>query len=470
MRILRNIFLFAGASGLAAIISYSLDIADSQSALARIGLAAPVPQVGHGSSAAGSTSPQFRFASIERGNIEQTITVTGALHPVKTIEVGSQLSGQLSRVYVDFNDNVRKDQALAQIDPRTFIAKVDEARSARDMALANVELEKAKLDRARIDLDNARANKAVLINKLENAAALKTSAQRTLSRKMTLQAQNVVATTAVEDAQTDFTSKQAQENEARILVKLNAFSVDGAEADVRRIEAELQQAKSAVPEKEAVLSAAQADLDRTVIRSPIDGVVVGRFVNEGQTLAVGLESRTTFTVAHRLEDMEIHAQVDEADIGRISAGQPAHFMVDAYPGRRFEAVVRQVRKAPEVQQHVVTYIVVLSTSNFDGALLPGMTALVKIVVAHQDSVLKVPLAALRFQPFGARPAQPPGGERVWVRMSDGSIKPVPVTVGAARSAEQVALRSGELAEGNQVVVGQAIRPTGLEVLGIKFGS
>ena len=252
-------------------------------------------------------------------------------------------------------------------------------------------------------------------------------------------------------------------------MSLNAYAVEGAQADVRRIEAELDQARMAVPEKAAVLAAAQADLDRTVIRSPIDGVVVGRFVNEGQTLAVGLESRTTFVVAHRLEDMEIHAQVDEADIGRIASGQRAHFTVDAYPDRRFEAAVRQVRKAPQNQQHVVTYTVVLSTSNLDGALLPGMTALVKIVVEQQDNVLKVPLAALRFQPSGARADTAPGRSGVWLRTVSGALQRIPVTVGAAGT-EQVALKSGELVEGSQVAVGQAIRPAGMEFLGIRFGS
>ncbi|MGV7212075.1 efflux RND transporter periplasmic adaptor subunit [Bradyrhizobium sp. UFLA05-112] len=417
----------------------------------------------------GSDAPMFRYASIQRGSIEQTITVTGALQPVKTIEVGSQLSGQISKVYVDFNDNVRKDQPLAQIDPRSFAAKVDEAKAAIEMARANIELEQAKLDRGKIDLENAKGTRAVLAAKLDSAQAVKASAQRTLQRKLALQSQNVVATTTVEDAQTDFTARLAQEREAEVLVTLNAYAVEGATADVRRIEAELQQARTAVPEKEAILRAAEADLDRTIIRSPIDGVVVGRFINEGQTLAVGLEARTAFLVAHRLEDMEIHAQVDEADIGRIAAGQRAHFTVDSYPDRRFEAIVRQVRKAPQTQQHVVTYTVVLSTSNLDGALLPGMTALVKIVVDRQDDVLKIPVAALRFQPGGTQPSTSQSRDGVWLRTPSGSLKRISVTVGTD-GAEQVALKSGDLTEGSQVAVGQAIRPAGMELLGIRFGS
>lgn len=475
MRILRLIGWFAGACAVVAALGYVLDPVSTVGATARFTEEAETAYLSatqfmaskDETSTAGSQATIFRFASVERGSIQQTVTVTGALQPVKTIEVGSQLSGQISKVYVDFNDTVLRDQPLAQIDARTFAAKVAEARSAVDMALAYVELEKAKLDRAGIDLQNIRANKAVLTAKLESAEAVKTSAQRTLARKLTLQSQSAVATTTVEDAQTDLTSRQAQEREAKILVTLNAFLVEGAEADVRRINAELEQARSAVQEKRAVLDAAEADFDRTLIRSPIDGVVVGRFINEGQTLAVGLESRTTFTVAHRLEDMEIHAQVDESDIGRVAPGQRAHFTVDAYPGRRFEAVVRQVRKAPQIQQHVVTYTVVLSTSNSDGALLPGMTAIVKIIIDQQDNVLKVPLAALRFQPAGMGPAQSPGQDGVWVRTRTGSINRVPVTVGPA-AAEQVSLKSGELAEGNQVAVGQAIRPAGFELLGIRF--
>ncbi|MGY8664759.1 efflux RND transporter periplasmic adaptor subunit [Bradyrhizobium sp. UFLA05-109] len=416
-----------------------------------------------------SDAPMFRYASIQRGSIEQTITVTGALQPVKTIEVGSQLSGQISKVYVDFNDNVRKDQPLAQIDLRSFAAKVDEAKAAVEMARANVELEQAKLDRGKIDLENAKGTRAVLAAKLDSAQAVKASAQRTLQRKLALQSQNVVAATTVEDAQTDFTARLAQEREAEVLVTLNAYAVEGATADVRRIEAELQQARTAVPEKEAILRAAEADLDRTIIRSPIDGVIVGRFINEGQTLAVGLEARTNFLVAHRLEDMEIHAQVDEADIGRIATAQRAHFTVDSYPDRRFEAIVRQVRKAPQTQQHVVTYTVVLSTSNLDGALLPGMTALVKIVVDRQDDVLKVPVAALRFQPNGTQPSTTQGRDGVWLRTPTGSLKRIAVTV-ASDGAEQVALKSGDLTEGSQVAIGQAIRPAGMELLGIRFGS
>jgi HlyD family secretion protein len=416
-------------------------------------------------------APTLRFASIERGTLEETITVTGALQPVETVEVGAEVSGLIAKLFVDFNDKVHSGDPLAQIDPRTFQAKVDEARSTLDMANAEVRVEQAKLDRAKIDLQNARANKTILAAKLDSARAIRASAERNVERKLALRSREAAAPITVDDAQTDLVSKVALEREASTMVSLNTFSVDGATADVRRLEAELDQAKAAVPQKEAVLRAAEADLDRTIIRSPIDGVVVGRFVNKGQTLAVGLESRTTFTLAQNLDDMEIHARVDEADIGRIAAGQQATFTVDAFPDRHFSAVVRQVRKAPQVNQNVVTYTVVLATANPNGTLLPGMTALVKIIVNHQDDVLKVPLAALRFQPAGVprTPVSNAATQFVWKRESGGALRQVAVVVGPS-SSDQVVVKGGALVAGDQVVVGQTIRTSGREAFGIRFGS
>lgn len=475
MRILRTLTFFAIAASAASFVAYPLDPGETQNVVnfmrGAVGGASQTEARGPERSAQatlilGSTSPVFRFASVERGSVEQTVTVTGSLQPVKTVEVGSQLSGQLSRVYVDFNDTVHKGEPLAQIDPRTFKAKVDEAQSMLDEALADVKIVQAKLDRARANLGSAKAQEGVLKDKLESAKALEDSAKRNARRKLILQSHNIAAAATVEDAQTDLVSKTAAKREAQKMVDLNAYAVEGADADLRTLEAELDKAKATVPEKEAVLHAAQADLDRTIIRSPIDGVIVGRFVDQGQTLAVGLESRTAFNVAHRLQDMEIYARVDETDIGKIAPGQSAHFTVDAYPDRRFEAVVRQVRKAPSVTQNVVTYTVVLTTGNPDGALLPGMTALVKIIIDHQDNVLKVPMAALRFQPDGVPPVK--GVSTVWVRAGM-RVRRVPIVV-ASVGADQVALKNGELSAGDQVVVGQTIRPAGRELFGIRLGS
>ncbi|MHB2211182.1 efflux RND transporter periplasmic adaptor subunit [Methylobacterium sp. CM6257] len=420
-------------------------------------LAVPAPEAGH-----------FITAPIQRGSLEQLITATGTVQPVDTVEVGSQLAGQIAKLHVDFNDRVHLGDPLAELDPRSFIAKVEENRAALDMAVANVKVQQARLDRARTDLDNARGTKAVLQAKLESAQAQQLAAERTLERKVALRTREVASPAALEEAQTDLASRKALTREASAVLELNGFAVDAAVAEVRRLEAELAQARAAVPQRQASLRGAEIDLDRTVIRSPTDGVVVGRLVNQGQTLAAGLEVRTAFTIAKNLAEMEVHARVDETDIGRIAAGQRATFGVDAYPGRRFQAVVRQVRKAPLVTQNVVTYTVVLKTDNRDGLLLPGMTALVKLTIHKEENVLKVPLAALRFRPEGSAPRDP-AAPAVWVRAADGSLEAVRVETGAM-SADLVALRAaGSLAEGSEVVVGQAEAPTGRRLFGVRLG-
>ncbi len=414
----------------------------------------------------------FLTATIQRGPLEQVVTVTGSLRPVETVEVGSQLAGQIDRLLVDFNDKVRQGDPLAIIDQRSYITKVAGARSSLDMARAEVRIVQAKLDKAKIDLENAKASRAVLVARLDSAKAQKTAAERNLDRKLALKQHNVASVTTVEEAQTNLASASALAREQNTVIDLNVYTVDAAEAEVRRLDAELAQVRAAVPLRESELHIAEIDLDRTTIRSPIDGVIVGRFVNQGQTLASGLEARTAFTVARNLEEMEVHALVDETDIGRIKAGQRATFTVDAFPSRRFDAVVRQVRKAAQMNQNVVTYTVVLTTDNRDGVLLPGMTALVKLIVHRDEDVLKVPLAALRFTPTdpSAREtvANLPKGQAVWVRGPDGRIAPVTITTGAS-SADQVALKGGSLAEGDVVVVGQASDPVSRRLFGIRIG-
>lgn len=414
----------------------------------------------------------FRFASIQRGTFEQTITAAGSLKPVKTVEVSSQLSGQIAKLYVDFNDHVKKGAPLAQLDQRTYKAKVDEARSALDMARADVHLQEAKLDHARVELAKARANRSVLLARLANTKALKAAARQDVSRKVRLEAHGAVAATALQDAKTSFASKNALYEESQALLSLNAFAVKAAVADVRTLQAQLVQSQSAVSQHEAMLRAAEVDLDRTTIRSPINGIIVGRFVNQGQTLAVGLQAETAFSVAHDLTDMEIHASVDETDIGHIAPGQQATFSVDAYPDKVFHALVRQIRKAPQTSHNVVTYTVVLATNNREGLLLPGMTALVKIVVHREYNVLKMPLAALRFRPGSSTFTHRGNSGKtrtVWIRTVSGDIRPVPVYVGLS-SADQVVIKSGTLTQGEQVAVGEGARKARHELFGIKFGS
>lgn len=433
---------------------------------------ASVALMGNGSVASTGSPVRFLTAAIQRGALEQVITATGALQPVETVEVGSQLPGLVARLHVDFNDRVRKGDALAEIDRRSYVARVDQERAALEVARATLSAQQARLDRARIDFDNARSNRAVLMARRDNAQVLEAAAKRNVDRKAILRSHDAASLTAVEDAQTEFASRKAQVSETTSLLDQNRFAVDAAAADVRRLEGEFAEARASVPLREAALRAAEIELERTTIRSPIDGVVVGRFVNEGQTLATGLEARTAFNVARNLAEMEIHARVDETDIGRVAPGQHATFTVDAFQGRRFDAVVRQVRKAPQVTQGVVTYTVIMRTENRDGVLLPGMTALARLTVHRDEDILKAPLAALRFKPAGAVSARAGGpgvGEQaVWVEDADGALRPVAVTTGAS-SADQVALRGGAIVEGDRVAVGQAETAEPARFLGIRLG-
>jgi HlyD family secretion protein len=444
-----------------------------------IALVVPVPpprELLHGLPGSGQLEAHQRgdlsgllFASIQRGVVEQTVTATGAIQPVDTVEVGSQLPGQIARLWVDFNDKVHVGDPLAELDRRTFQAKVDEVRAALEMSKTDVRIQQAMLERARIDLLNSHETRTALSAKLESAKALKEAAERNTARKTLLKSRDIASATMVEDAESDLASKRALLQEAATALTLNRNLMDAAAADVRRLESEFTKAKAAVPLREAILRAAEADLDRTIIRSPMNGIIVGRLVNMGQTLAAGLEVRPMFIVAHDLADMEIHARVDETDIGKIAIGQHATFTVDAHPNRSFSANVRQIRQAPQVNQNVVTYVVVLSTANPDGILMPGMTATVRLVVHRENDVLKVPLAALRFRPKPNGSFQPAAGTTVWVRTAAGGIKPVPVTTGPL-SGDQGVLTSGALSEGDQVVIGQTAPSGAQRLFGIDFGS
>jgi HlyD family secretion protein len=287
-------------------------------------------------------------------------------------------------------------------------------------------------------------------------------------------------------------SAAASLREAEAIAAAQENLVAGTKADLRRVTSELGSALASIPQKQALLDVAQIDLDRTTIRSPIDGVIVGRNVNEGQTLATTLEAKTLFIVAGDLHQMQIEAKVDEADIGKIKVGQEATFTVDSHPGRQFSGVVRQVRKAPQVVQNVVTYIVVLSAANPENLLLPGMTALVRITVNRTGPVLKVPLAALRYAPKPKEGAGAAAAEQgkvgngvqpawagdlqfsrgraasVWTLGADGEPRSVLVGLGDDDSSHAAVL-SGPLSPGDRVILGEAATAAPRRLFGIRIG-
>jgi HlyD family secretion protein len=398
----------------------------------------------------------YQVSAVTAAELTKTIVATGTIDATINVEVGSQLSGQIASLSADFNDMVRKGQVLAQLDDRTYRAQVDSARAALEGAKADVQVAEAKLARAKIDAEQTASQRAVLGARAEVAQLASEIAAREARRKATLGGKGVIAASQVEDAGSHSLEAVATKREADANLITQNTVEQAAQADVVRVAAELEVARAAVHRFEAQLESAVIDLERTRIRSPIDGVVVGRNVTQGQTLASTLETHTLFVVAGDLRRMEVYARVDESDISQIAVGQPAEFTVDSFPDRQFEATVRQIRKEPKIIQNVVTYVVVLVTANDDLALLPGMTAVAKIETARSVAPVTVPLAALRFHPRlqGDTAAPPPSASTsvVWT-LRGGAPKRVSVTVGSQDS-DRAEITSGDLREGDRVLTGE----------------
>ncbi|HZP41584.1 MAG TPA: efflux RND transporter periplasmic adaptor subunit [Candidatus Binatia bacterium] len=352
--------------------------------------------------------PTYVTAVVDRGPITATITATGTVNPLKTVQVGTYVSGPIQAIFVDFNTRVTRGQPLAKIDPRPFQVKLDAARA--DLANA-----KAKLAKDRADADLKRV---------------------TLRRNRELMRGGIVA-------QSDYDLAASQDEQARAQIALD-------EADIQS--------------KTAALHEAEVNLAYTDIVSPVDGVVVSRNVDVGQTVAATFQTPTLFLVAEDLTKMLVDVSVSESDIGGVADGQPARFSVDAYPGMVFEGRVSEVRNAPTTVQNVVTYDVIVHVDNQDLRLKPGMTANVTIVTAEHRDALRVATSALRFRPprtadSGAAAAEheTPPGHRVWMLDAHGEPRPVPVEIGIADD-RFTEITSG-LAPGDRVVVARAREET-----------
>ncbi|HEX9078852.1 MAG TPA: efflux RND transporter periplasmic adaptor subunit [Desulfuromonadaceae bacterium] len=358
----------------------------------------------------------FKTARVERGDMVSTVSATGNLAAVVTVQVGTQVSGTIARLFVDFNTPVKKGQTIAQIDPALFNAQVEQSRG--NYLSAQATLEKAKAD---------------LVD-----------AKRTLERNRQLVKEGIIA-------QSDFDSAETKYAEAVAAVK----AAEGGVAQTR-----------------GAYSQASTNLKYSTIKSPVDGIVVSRSVDVGQTVAASFQTPTLFTIAQDLTKMEIDTSVDEADISRVKEGQPVTFTVDSYPESRFRGKVTQIRNAPVVTQNVVTYVVVIGVDNKDLKLKPGMTANVTIETARKENVLKIPAAALRFKPqvkekkaaggpravVGTAPGGK-GGQTVYVPGKDN--KPVAVSIRTGLSNDgQVELTEGTLKENDEVIVEQVLPKKG----------
>ena len=408
--------------------------------------------------------PQYFTAKVERGTIRNVVDVTGTINAVTTVLVGSQVSGTIAKLGADFNSRVHKGDVIAVIDPALFEGALLQATADLESAKANVAASRANLDKAR-------------------ATQVQTKAD--YERATALTAQGMV-------------SKQALD-----LAKAN---YDGANASVTAAAAAIAQAEAQVSQKAAAVAVARTNLQYTVIRSPIDGTVVARNVDVGQTVAASLQAPTLFTIAQDLTKMQVYAKTDESDVGSVKVGRPVVFKVDAYPKDAFSGVVSQVRMNPTTVQNVVTYDAIVDFDNPELKLFPGMTAYVTVPVDTAQNVLKIANGALRYRPqiapdemralysrygiaadegdsgtadvatrpVGAGNAAAPRGDGttpgatssgpghgsttsvvVWKLHPDDSIEPVQIVVGITDHAYTAVLDTvrGELKDGDQVVTG-----------------
>lgn len=399
-------------------------------------------------------TPQIQnfTAKVERGDIHDVVEATGTINAVITVQVGSQVSGTISKLFVDFNSRVHKGDLVALIDPALF---------------------KGALEQATADLENARANLIAARANLEKARAALVQTKADYDRTIGLTKDGVLSQQQLDLAKANYDSADA--------------GVGGARANVTQAEAQVSQ-------KEAALAVAQTNLNYTVIRSPIDGTVVARNVDVGQTVAASLQAPTIFTIAQDLKKMQVYAKTDESDVGSIKVGKEVTFKVDAFPKETFRGVVSQVRMNATTVQNVVTYDTIIDFANPELKLFPGMTAYVTIPVATVQNVLKLPNTALRYKPpmepeqvlalyrrFGieggdrksasdaaAAAEAPPtadGGQNrprasrsdtaiVWKLHADNSMEPVKVSLGITDHSytEVTTVNKGELKEGDELII------------------
>ncbi|WP_377809327.1 efflux RND transporter periplasmic adaptor subunit [Azospirillum sp. A29] len=358
--------------------------------------------------------PAYRLARVEQGPLVSAITATGTMSALVTVEVSSQLSGQIAELNADFNSRVTSGQILARLNGDQLAARLAQAGADVDSAKAALIQQQALLDKARADLANANASIANADAQIVRADLAQRDAERDLRRRRDLQGRGVVAAADLEKTETAAHSAQAQLIAARAQKRQAEAAEASAAASLAVAAAQVEVARAQVAQREAALQLVRVDLNRSVIRSPIDGVVVNRAVSTGQTVAASLSAPTLFTIAQDLRQMEVLANIDEADIGRVREGMAVRFTVNAFPGDSFTGRVAQVRLAPKEDQTVVTYIVVITVENPELRLLPGMTANLRITVDERPSAVKLPNAALRFRPPGVEssadaPAPTTGG-------------------------------------------------------------
>ncbi|HEY2914430.1 MAG TPA: efflux RND transporter periplasmic adaptor subunit [Candidatus Angelobacter sp.] len=388
-------------------------------------------------------TPQYFTEKVQKGDIQNVVQATGTINAVTTVQVGSQVSGTIQTLSADFNSHVKKNQVIAQIDPSLF---------------------KGALLQAQANLANAQANLTAAKANLDKADAAAVQAKLDLNRYTVLAQQGIVPTQQLDSARATSQSADA--------------AVGAAKAAVTQAAAQVQQNSAAV-------TVAKANLDYTTIKSPIDGTVIARSVDVGQTVAASLQAPTLFTIAQDLTKMQVYVSTDESDVGTIQAGQDVNFKVDAFPKDSFKGKVSAVRLNATTVQNVVTYTTIVDFDNPDMKLFPGMTAYVTVPVATATDVVKVPNGALRFTPDltakqisdlyqkagiaaaggarkGGKGTQQASGQQattavVWKLNADKSLEPVQIKLGITdhTTTEVAQVVKGSLNPQDQVLTGSA---------------
>ncbi len=362
----------------------------------------------------------WRTGQIERGALQATVSASGTVNPVTQVSVSSQISGQVRQVLADFNAEVKAGQLIAEIDPETYEYRVRSAQADVDAARANVLTAQA----------NAAASRAAISRAQTDVA----EAQRIHDRNLQLVDRGFIA--------------QSEADRTRAALASSQELLKSAQAQLGVTEAQIKTAQASVAQKEAVLAQARVDLGRTQIKSPVNGIVIKRAIEKGQTVAASLQAPELFIIAQNLREMQVEASIDEADVGRIRTGQKASFTVDAFPGRTFEGQISQVRKAALNVSNVVTYVAVVTFANVDGRLLPGMTANVRVTTDVRDNVLKVPNSALRVRIAGVEPAPQaaPAAPATSAAANSESAGAPPAGAGGQNAAPNASPASGPAAE------------------------
>jgi HlyD family secretion protein len=398
---------------------------------------------------------RYETVPIERGPVQASVTATGTLNPVINVLVSSQVSGNIKALYADWNSKVKKGQLVAEIDPQIFQSQVDQAQAVMNSAHAAAQTAGAQVERAQAELAAAIAAQKAAEAAVARDRANELNAQAQFQRVDELFRAGIVSRQEHDSARAAYDASRAQVEADQAQVDAAARNIQSARAQVRVAESQLASARAQERQAQAAYTQAQINLGHTRILAPVDGTIIARRMDVGQTVASTLNPPTIFEIAQDLTKMQVDTNVDESDIGNVLVGQNATFTVDAYPATTFHGKVIDVRKAPISTQNVVTYDVVIGVENPDLKLFPGMTVNARIFTARLENALKVPNAVLRLKPSAevlAKLGLPtPRADRPQVYIvTNGKLRAVPVAYGLS-DGRFTAIVSGDVRAGDRVV-------------------